>query len=66
MDSLLKQVNRLSSKGMLNIYLVVTIEKKWRTQNIDVQNLKSLSPGQFLGSSKACRYYWIFKFFFAS
>ena len=33
---------------MSNIYLKVTIEKKWRIQNLDFKNLKSLSPGQFL------------------
>ena len=28
-DGLLKEINRLLSKGMSNIYLQVTIEKKW-------------------------------------
>ena len=26
-----KEINRFSSKGMFNIYLKVTIKKKWRT-----------------------------------
>ena len=34
---------------MSNIYLKVTIEKKWRTQNFDFLSLKSLFLGQFLG-----------------
>ena len=36
---------------MPNIYLEVTIEKNWPSQNSDFLNLKNLSPGQFLGSS---------------
>ena len=39
------------SKGVSNIYLKVTIEKKWHTQNFIFLSLKSSSPGQFLGSS---------------
>ena len=35
---------------MSNIYLKVTIEKKWRMQNFDLIILKSSSPGQFLGA----------------
>ena len=40
---------------MSNIYLKVTIEKKWRTKKFDFQvfrssSLKSSSPGQFLGT----------------
>ena len=46
---------------MSNIYLKVTIEKKWRTQNFDFISSKSSSPGQFLGSSNSSRYYWTFK-----
>ena len=46
---------------MSNTYLKVTIEKKWRTQNFDFLSLKSLSPGQFLGSSNSRRYDLIFK-----
>ena len=46
---------------MWNIYLKVTIEKKWRTQNfLSFLSLKSLSPCQFLGSSSSCSYHWIF------
>ena len=30
-NRLLKEINSLSSKGMLSIYLNVTIEKKWST-----------------------------------
>ena len=34
-NTLLKEINRLLSKGMWNIYLKATIDKKWRTQNFD-------------------------------
>ena len=33
LNSLRKEINRLLSKGMINIYLIVTIEKGWRCQN---------------------------------
>ena len=46
---LLKERNRLLSKGISNIYLKITIEKKRRTQNFDSLSLKSSSSGQFLG-----------------
>ena len=42
---LLNPVNRLLSKGMLNIYLKVSIET---------------SQGQFLGSPNSHRYHWIY------
>ena len=32
---------------MSNIYLKVTIEKNWRSQNFDFLSLKSFSLGQF-------------------
>ena len=32
-NRLLKEINRLLNKGMSNIYLEVTKEKKWGTQN---------------------------------
>ena len=34
---------------MLNIYLKVTIEKKWRTQNFDFLSLKVCLQVRFLG-----------------
>ena len=46
---------------MLDIYLKVTIEKNWRSQNFDFVKWKNLSPGQFLGSSNLRRYHWILK-----
>ena len=49
-NRLRKETNRLLSKGMSNIYLKVTIEKKWRTLNFGLLSLKSLSPGQFWGA----------------
>ena len=47
-----KEINRLLSKGMSNIYLNVTTEKKWRSQNFNFLSLKNLSPGQSLGGSR--------------
>ena len=51
--SLIKEINRLISKGMSNIYLKVAVEKKWRTQNFDLLSLKGSSPCQFLGGSNS-------------
>ena len=51
MNRLRKEINRLLSKGMSNIYLKITIEKNWRFQNFHFLSLKNLSLGQFLGSS---------------
>ena len=65
-NRLRKEINRLLSKGMSNIYLKVTIEKNWRSQNFDFLSLKNLSPGQFLGSSNSRRYHWILKLFVAT
>ena len=36
----LKQINRLLKKGMSNIYLKVTVEKNWRSQNFNFLSLK--------------------------
>ena len=44
---------------MSNIYLKVTIEKNWRSQDFDFLSLKNLSPGQISGSSNSRRYHWI-------
>ena len=35
---------------MSNIYLKVTTEKNWHSQNFDFLSLKNWSPGQFLGA----------------
>ena len=51
---------------MSNIFLEVTIEKKWRTQNFDFLSLKYSSPGQFLGSSNSHRCNWILKLLVAT
>ena len=56
-----KEINRLLSKGITNIYLKNTIEKKKPTQNFVFKSLKRLSPGQFLWSSNSRRYHWIVK-----
>ena len=42
---LLRNMNRLISKGMSNTCLKVTNEKKWPIQNFDYLSLKSLSLG---------------------
>ena len=41
-NGLRKEVNELLSKGTSNTYLKVTIEKKWRSQNLDFLSLKTL------------------------
>ena len=47
----IKEMNRLLSKKMLNIYLKVTIEEtNWRSQNFDYLDLKNLSPCHFSGA----------------
>ena len=46
---------------MSNIYLKVTIEKNWRSQNFDFLSLKNLSPGHFLENSNSQRYDLILK-----
>ena len=43
-NRLRKELNRLLGKGMWNIYLKVTIEKTWQSQNFDFLHLKNLSP----------------------
>ena len=50
-NRLRKEINRLLSTGMSNIYLKVTIEEKnWRSQNLNYLDLKNLPPGQFWGA----------------
>ena len=65
-NRLRKEVNRLLSKRMSIIYLKVTIEKKWRTQNFDYKNWKSSSSGQFLrsGSKTVCGLSTFYYFYF--
>ena len=65
-NKLRKEINRVLSKGMSNIYLKVTIEKNWRSQNFDFLSLKNLSPGQCLKSSNSHRYLWILKLLVAT
>ena len=57
MDTFHAVIDTFLRKGMSNIHLKVTIEKKRRTQNFDFISLKSSSPGQFLGSSNSGRYH---------
>ena len=65
-NRLRKEMNTLLNTEMSNIYLKVTIEKKWHTQNFDFIGSKSSSPGQFLESSNSRRYHWIFKLLVAT
>ena len=58
-NRLREETNSLLSKGMSNIYLKVTIQKKWHSQNLDFLYLKNLSWGKFFGSSNSRRYNWI-------
>ena len=55
-NRLKKEINRLLSKGISNIYLKVTIKKNRRSQNFDLLSLKNLLIGHFLGSSNSRRY----------
>ena len=48
-NRLRKETNRLLSKRMSNIYLKVTIEKNWRSENFDFVGLKTFLPGQIWG-----------------
>ena len=61
--SSIKEMHRLISKGMSNIYLKVNTEKNWRSHNFDFLNLKNVSPGRFLGSFNSRRYHSILKHF---
>ena len=48
--SLSKEINRSMSKGMSNIYLKITTEKNWPSQNFDFLGLKNLAPSSFWGA----------------
>ena len=64
--SSVKEINRLISKEISNIYLTVTTEKNRRSQNFTFLSLRNSSPGQFLGSSNSRRYHWILKILVAT
>ena len=49
-NGLRREIDRLLSKGMSNIYLQVTIEKNWRSQDFDFLSFQNLSPDQFWGA----------------
>ena len=44
-------MNRLTSKGMSNIYMKVTMEKKLHSQNFDFLSLKNSPLDPFGGTS---------------
>ena len=46
----IQKINRLLSKGITNIYLKITIEKNWRTQNFDFRSLSSCLKVSFWGA----------------
>ena len=48
--SSIKEISRLISKEMSNIYFKVTIEKNWCSQNFDFLSLKNSFTGQFFGA----------------
>ena len=56
-NRLRKEINKLLSKEMSNIYCW----ENWRSQNFDFQSLKNSFPGQFMGSSNLRRYPQNFK-----
>ena len=43
-NRLRSEIKRLLSKGMSNIFLKVSIEKNWRSQNFGFLSLENLSP----------------------
>ena len=50
-NRLRKEINRLLSEAMSNIYLkATTITKNWHFQNFDFPGLKILSQGQLWGA----------------
>ena len=49
-NRLRKEINRLLSKEMSNIYLKVAIEKNGGPQNFNFLSLKNLLPGQLEGA----------------
>ena len=51
LNRLRKEINRLLSKGISNIYLKDTLEIKWRTQNFDFTSLKRLFKVSFWGAA---------------
>ena len=46
-----KEINRLLSKKMSNVYLKITIEKKCGSQDFHFFRFKNLSPGLFWEAS---------------
>ena len=61
----IKEISRLISKGISSIYLKVTTEKNWRSQNFDALSLKNLSLGQFCWAPTHA-HHWILKLFVAA
>ena len=48
--SSIKKINRLISKEMPNVYLQITNEKKWHSQNFDFLCLKTCPQVKFWGT----------------
>ena len=64
--SSVKEINRFWKKKS-RCYWVKECQKinlKFTIEKCGVE--KSLSPGEFSGSSNSCRYHWIFKLFVAN
>ena len=56
-NRLRKEINRLLSRGMLNIYLKVFIVEKLTFSKLQFSRLKNLSPGEFFVNSNSRRYH---------
>ena len=62
--SSIKRITRVISKGMSNIYLEVTIDKKLTFLNFSSQSLKNMTLGPILGSCKSRSYHGISRYLF--
>ena len=62
-NRLRKEINRLISKGMSNIYLKITIET---LSKLRFSGFKKFVTRSVLGSSNLRRYHWILKLFVAT
>ena len=62
-NRLRKKINRLSSKGISNIYFKVTIEM---FSKLLFSWFKKFDTSQFFGGSNSCRYHWILKLLVAT
>ena len=64
--SSIKEINMLISKRMSNIYLKVTIEENWLSQNFDFLSLKFVSRSDFGELHLPHRYHWVLELLIAT